>query len=204
MILAAENYMKNTTIEYFNEKAQKCFDDAFTITERTNQDRFLSYLKPGAHILDFGCGSGRDSRYFIDKGFEVTCTDGSENMAKLAEEYLGIPVHVMEFNDLHDEDAYDGIFASASIMHIEYKEIEELFPKMIRAMKKGGILYVSFKYGDNDGFLGKRYYTYMNEERFARLTEPFTELEVITSGIFGNEHPGQMDFRWLYAILRKK
>ena len=44
----------------------------------------------------------------------------------------------------------------------------------------------------------------MTEERFARLIEPFTELEVITSGIFGNEHPGQMDFRWLYAILRKK
>ena len=196
--------MKNTTIEYFDEKAQKCFDDAFTITERTNQDHFLSYLEPGAHILDFGCGSGRDSRYFMDNGFEVTSTDGSAGMAALASVYLGKPVKVMEFNELDDEDLYDGIFASASIMHIEYEKLEELFPKMILAMKKGGILYVSFKYGEGEGFLGKRFYTYMDEERFARFIEPFTELEVIASGIFGNEHPGQMDFRWLYAILRKK
>ncbi len=194
--------MNNTTIEYFNEKAQKCFEDAFTITERTNQDHFLSYLKPGASILDFGCGSGRDSMYFIEKGFDVTPTDGSEGMCRLASEYLHMPVKVMEFNELDDEDLYDGIFASASIMHIEYEKLLELFPKMIRACRDQGIIYVSFKYGDTDGFLGKRYYTYMNEQRFAEMISGFKELEVQTQGIFGNEHPGQMDFRWLYAILK--
>jgi cyclopropane fatty-acyl-phospholipid synthase-like methyltransferase len=110
----------------------------------------------GLHILDFGCGSGRDSRYFMDKGFLVTPTDGSAGMTILASEYLGIPVKVMEFNELEDEDMYDGIFASASIMHIEYEKLEELFPKMIRALKDGGIIFVSFKYGSEDGYLGKR------------------------------------------------
>ena len=196
--------MKNTTIEYFNEKAEKCFLDAFTITERTNQDHFLSLLKPGDSILDFGCGSGRDTAYFREKGFEVTPTDGSEGMCRFASDYLKTPVKLLEFNELDDVGLYDGIYASASIMHLEYEKLLEVFPKMIRALIPGGIIYVSFKYGSEDGFLGKRYYCYMNEERFAEMMRQFDELSIEEQGIFGNEHPGQMDFRWLWAILRKK
>lgn len=196
--------MNNTTIEYFNEKAEKCFLDAFTITERTNQDHFLSFLKPGARILDFGCGSGRDTAYFREKGFDVTPADGSEGMCRFASEYLKTPVRLLEFNELDEEEVYDGIYASASIMHLEYEKLVEVFPKMIRALKSNGIIYVSFKYGEEDGFLGKRYYCYMNEERFGKMIGQFEALAIEEQGIFGNEHPGQMDFRWLWAILRKK
>ena len=195
--------MINTTIEYFNEKAEKCFKDAFTITERTNQDHFLGYLKPGARILDFGCGSGRDTAYFREKGFTADAADGSSEMCRLASEYLQTPVACMEFNELDAEDLYDGIWASASIMHLEYEKLKEVFPKMIRALKKNGILYVNFKYGDKDGFLGKRYYTYMTEERFQDLLKDFPQLTAVETGTFGNEHPDQPDFRWLYAYLRK-
>jgi len=194
----------NTTISYFNDNAERAFKDAFTITERTNQDRFLSYLKQGDTILDFGCGSGRDSAYFLEKGYEVVSTDGAEKLCELAAEYLKRPVKVMEFNELNEENQYDGIFASASIMHLEYDKLVEVFPKMIRALKDNGVIYVSFKYGDQDGYLGKRYYTDMNEERFIKFLENYPELKVEESGIFGNEHPGQMDFRWLFAVLRKK
>ncbi len=195
--------MINTTIEYFNEKAEKCFNDAFTITERSNQDHFLSYLKPGARILDFGCGSGRDTAYFREKGLTVDAADGSSEMCRLASEYLHGPVACMEFNELDAENLYDGIWASASIMHLEYEKLKEVFPKMIRALKADGILYVNFKYGENDGFLGKRYYTYMTEERFRNLLQEFPQLRAEETGIFGNEHPDQPDFRWLYAYLRK-
>ncbi len=194
----------NTTIEYFNEKAEKCFQDAFTITERTNQDTFLSFLKEGDRILDFGCGSGRDTAYFREKGFLVDPTDGSSEMCRLASEYLHTPVTCMEFNELAAEEVYDGIYASASIMHLEYDRLLEVFPKMIRAMKPGAVLYVNFKYGDQDGYLGKRYYTYMTEDRFAATLAKFPELVTVRTGIFGNEHPGQPDFRWLYAYLRKQ
>ena len=193
----------NTTIAYFDENAERCFADAFTITERTNQDRFLAELPEGGSILDFGCGSGRDTAYFREKGFHVTPTDGSARMCALASDYLGTPVRVLEFNELDDEALYDGIFASASIMHLEYDRLVEVFPKLARALKPAGVLYVSFKYGDSDGYLGKRYYTNMTEERLARMLAQVPQLEVVEQGIFGNEHPGQPDFRWLYAYLRK-
>lgn len=194
----------NTTIAYFDQNAERCFADAFTITERTNQDHFLSYLRPDGTILDFGCGSGRDAAYFRAQGFEVVPTDGSREMCRLASEYLGIPVRVLEFNELDDEDRYDGIYASASVMHLEYERLLEVFPKMARALREGGILYVSFKYGETDGYLGKRYYTNMTEDRLAKTLERFPRLAVVEQGIFGNEHPGQPDFRWLYAYLRKR
>ena len=194
----------NTTIAYFDENAERCFADAFTIAERTNQDRFLAELPSGGTILDFGCGSGRDTAYFREKGFVVTPTDGSARMCALASDYLGSPVRVQEFNELDDEALYDGIFASASIMHLEYDRLVEVFPKLARALKPAGVLYVSFKYGDHDGYLGKRYYTNMTEERFAKLVAPVDELEVMRMGTFGNEHPDQPDFRWLWALLRKR
>ncbi|MBQ9315614.1 MAG: class I SAM-dependent methyltransferase [Atopobiaceae bacterium] len=194
----------NTTIAYFDENAERCFADAFTITERSNQDRFLAELPADGSILDLGCGSGRDTAYFREKGFRVTPTDGSARMCTLTSDYLGTPVRVQEFNELTDESLYDGIFASASIMHLEYDRLTELMPKIARALKPGGVLYVSFKYGDQDGYLGKRYYTYMTEERFEALVAPVHELEIQQMGTFGNEHPGQPDFRWLWALLRKR
>ena len=193
----------NTTIEYFDQNAERCFADAFTITERTNQDHFLSYVKPGGSILDFGCGSGRDTAYFRERGYRVTPTDGSREMCRLASEYLGMPVRVLEFGELEDVDRYDGIFASASIMHVEYERLLDILPKLARALRTEGVLYVSFKYGETDGYLGKRYYTNMTEERLARMLAQVPQLEVVEQGIFGNEHPGQPDFRWLYAYLRK-
>ena len=166
----------NKTIEYFNEHAEKQFREAFAIKDHAMQDLFLSKVKPGGHILDFGCGSGRDTEYFRSKGFTVEAADGSEEFCRLASEYLKQEVRCMEFSELCAEDAYDGIFASASVMHLEYEKLLEVFPKMIRALKDNGILYVSFKYGTQDGYLGKRYYTYMTEERFADMISLFPQL----------------------------
>ena len=194
----------NTTIEYFNENAERCFADAFTISARDNQDHFLTYVKPGGTILDLGCGSGRDTAYFRERGYNVTPVDGSRERCRLASQYLGTPVRVMEFGELDELECYDGVYASASLMHIEYSRLLEVLPKVARSLRTGGILFMDFKYGETDGYLGKRYYTNMTEERLARLVSSCPELEVLEQGIFGNEHPGQPDFRWIYAYLAKR
>jgi hypothetical protein len=73
---------------------------------------------------------------------------------------------------------------------------------MRRALHGGGTLYVSFKYGEQDGYLGRRWYTNMTEERLAQLVEHCGGFEALETGTFGNEHPDQPSFRWVYSILR--
>jgi 2-polyprenyl-3-methyl-5-hydroxy-6-metoxy-1,4-benzoquinol methylase len=62
---------------------------------------FLQRLAPGASILDFGCGSGRDTKAFLELGYRVDAVDGSSELCRMASEYSGISVKQMLFQDLH-------------------------------------------------------------------------------------------------------
>ena len=193
----------NSTLEYYNEKAQKYFDDSVGLHVTGTQDRFLDAVKEGGRILDLGCGSGRDTKYFISRGYECIPADGSEAMCRLAEEYLGMPVRHMEFGELDEKDGYDGIYASASLMHLHIDELEQVMPAVIAALKPNGVLYISFKYGSDDMYLGKRYYTVMTEERFAGFMAKFPQAETTDIWISGDAHPGREDERWLHALIRR-
>ena len=78
----------------------------------------LDLLPEKALILDFGCGSGRDAKYFLKRGYRVEAADGSIKMCRAAEELAGIPVRQMRFQELREEKKYDGIWACASVLHL--------------------------------------------------------------------------------------
>ena len=84
----------------------------FTISVdlKDTQNKFINAL-PGDKILDLGCGSGRDTKYFLEIGLKVTAVDGSEELCKRDSDYLGIPVYHMLFQELDLEDEYNGIWA---------------------------------------------------------------------------------------------
>lgn len=192
-----------STLAYYNEKSDLFTGTTVDLEFSDIQDSFLKYLEPGSLILDFGCGSGRDSKYFISKGFKVEASDGSDEMVRIASETAGIPVKKMLFNELDEEEKYDGIFACASILHVPYSELADIFTRIKRAVKKNGVVYVSFKYGEFEGYRHERYFTDLNEERFDALMNEvggFTKEEVrITS----DARPGRADEKWLNVILRK-
>ena len=98
------------TLAYYNTNAHRFTSDTLDVEFSDIQDSFLALLPPGSLILDFGCGSGRDSRYFLQKGFQVEACDGSEEMVKAASQNTGIPVKKMLFSELDETDRYDGIF----------------------------------------------------------------------------------------------
>ena len=108
---------------------------------------FLQHLKPGAKILDAGCGSGRDSLFFKNHGFQVTAFDASEEMVKLASQLLGQRVLHMSFEDLDLPETYDGIWACASLLHVKRAELRNVIARLTQHLNTGGMLYVSFKYG---------------------------------------------------------
>jgi mutator protein MutT len=76
---------------------------------------FLEYMAPGAHILDLGCGSGRDSKAFREMGYNVTSVDGSPEIAAWASAFTGHPVTVKSFHDIDYTEEFDGVWASACL-----------------------------------------------------------------------------------------
>ena len=199
----SEALSMNSTLKYYNENASTFVSGTQAVDFHDAEDLFLSFLKPGSSILDFGCGSGRDTRYFLEKGYEVTATDGSERLCALASDFCGIPVRKLLFQELEDRDTYDGIWACASILHAGRAEQPDIYRRMIRALKAGGILYTSYKYGRFEGARGERYFTDFDEESFMEFLRDFPELSIEKMWVSADVRPERSSEKWLNIILRK-
>lgn len=194
--------MTNKTLDYYNQNAESFIQGTVSVDFKETQDKFLQSLT-GKTILDFGCGSGRDTKYFIESGYAVTAIDGSEELCKSASAYTGIQVKHMLFQDLDEVDCYDGIWACSSILHLPKEELKIVTQKMSRALKPNGIIYTSFKYGNFEGERNGRYFTDMTEISMAKLLLDFPELKVEKQWITGDVRVGRGDEQWLNMILRK-
>ena len=191
------------TLTYYNQNAQTFISHTQTVNFQDTQERFLSCLPPGSRILDFGCGSGRDTRYFLQQGYSVDAIDGSEELCRLASQHTGIPVRQMLFQDLDCQDTYDGIWACASILHLRMDALTDVFYKMTSALHDGGILYTSFKLGSFRGERNGRYFTDFDEEGFREFAEQFPALRVRDLWITADVRPGREEEQWLNIILHK-
>lgn len=193
----------NQTITYYNQNAQDFIDGTVSVDFTELQNLFLELLPANAHILDFGCGSGRDTKYFLAHGLSVDATDGSEEVCRIASEYTGIQVRHLLFQQLDEIEKYDGIWACASILHLKKSELPDVLRKMCQAVKKNGIIYMSFKYGDYEGLRKERYFTDLTEVTAQELLQTVPELQVEKQWITGDVRTGRGDERWLNLILRK-
>lgn len=195
---------KNTTIDYYNENAKQFVETTENVEFHHMQNRFLEKLQGGAYILDFGCGSGRDAKYFLEQGYIVDAIDGSQEICKLASEHTGIQVKHMYFQDLDETEQYDGIWACSSILHLGLNDLEDVLKKMTKALRQGGIIYTSFKYGTFSGERNGRYFTDMNEETFDKLSQKIQGLKIEEQWITSDVRPGRGEEKWLNLILRKE
>ena len=152
--------------------------------------------------LIFGCGSGRDTRYFLQKGYRVTALDGSAELCWIAEEKTGIPVIQMDFNDFDEQDQYDGIWACSSILHLSKQELKSVLINMEKALLNDGIIYTSFKYGDFSGMRNGRYFTDFTEDTFKMFVADMEQLVIEKLWITDDVRPGRQDEKWLNTILR--
>lgn len=196
--------MKTKTIEYYNENVSKFVNDTQDVVFCATQDLFLSYLNEGDSILDLGCGSGRDTKYFLSKGYKVDATDGSEEICKVASDYTGINVKCLLFNELDEIDKYDGIWACASIIHLDRDDLIDVFHRIARALKDNGILYTSFKYSEFEGMRNGRYFTDFTIESFNEFQTNIPEFIIEKKWITSDVRAGREDEKWLNLIMRKK
>ena len=193
----------NETLSYYEKNAQSFVADTQKVELHAVQDRFLRHIPAGGKLLDFGCGAGRDTKYFLDKGYLVDAIDGSENLCKMACEFTGINVKQMLFSDLDVENQYDGIWACSSILHLSKAELKDVIGRMIRATKVDGFIYASFKYGEFEGYRGERYFTDLTEKSFHDLISGFSEIQIVDEWVSADVRPGRGDEKWLDIILQK-
>lgn len=192
------------TLEYYDINAKTFTESTVSVDFSNIQNKFLNKLDECATILDFGCGSGRDTKYFLDHDYTVEAIDGSEELCKLASTYTGIPVKHMLFQDLQEVEKYDAIWACSSILHLPYADLVDVMKKMVIALKDNGLIYTSFKYGTFEGMRNGRYFTNMTEDSLKKLIQDVKGLEVEETWITSDVRPGRGEEKWLNLFLRKK
>ena len=192
------------TLKYYNENAQSFASGTVSVKFTEVQDKFLEKLNPDAYIIDFGCGAGRDTKYFLSRGYQVDAVDGSEQLCRIASEYTGIKVRQMLFQELDEKEKYDGIWACASILHLPKKQLREVLKNMYAALKSKGWIYISFKYGEFEGERNGRYFTDFTTDTFKDFIHDMHGLKIEEQWITGDVRPGRGEEKWMNLLLQKK
>lgn len=196
---------KDPTLEYYDKNTNDFVSTTKDVDISELHDRFLSLLPENACILDLGCGSGRDSKAFLDRGYSVRSVDGSYEMCRSASQLTGQRVLCMMFDELAAESEFDGIWACASLLHVPGSEMTAILRKVTRTLKPGGIFYASFKYGDFEGIRNERHNTDMTEDSFRRHIEPVGDIEILS--MWTGERIariGRDQMMWLNVLMKKK
>lgn len=191
------------TLQYYENNAESFASSTIAADMNDAGQRFLEHLSEGTRILDFGCGSGRDTKYFLSKGFTVDAVDGSSELCRIASEYTGIDVKQMLFQELDAVEVYDGIWACASILHLPKDELADVLNRISRALKEGGILYTSFKYSTFEGIRGGRYFTDFTEESLKEFWNEVSVLKLLETWITQDVRPGREEERWINLLARR-
>lgn len=189
--------------DYYNDNAAEYFESTVHVDMSALRARFLAHVPAQGHILDAGCGSGRDSFAFLHAGYRVTAFDASPELAALAREHIGQPVEVLRFQDITWLNAFDGIWACASLLHVPRPELPDTLQRLARALKSGGVLYVSFKYGDQDRDEAGRHFTDLDETSLALLLDQVPNVHCLEQWVTGDRRPERAHERWLNALLGK-
>ncbi len=190
------------TEQYYQENSHEFFDSTVTADVTPLYDHFLKYVPENGYILDLGCGSGRDTKAFLNKGYQVDAIDGSEELCALASQYTGVEVKCMDFASIDVENRYDGIWACASLLHVRSDELSGLIKNLCKALRPDGVLYMSFKYGDFEGERDGRFFLDMTEEKFQTILKDLEGGALIEEWRSCDVRRGK-DVDWYNAILRK-
>ena len=192
----------SSTLDYYNRTAEKYIEDSLHADVSDLYAHFLPKVPKGGSILDLGCGSGRDSKHFMELGYQVSAVDGSEEFCKRANSLLGIEVKYMLFDEIDFISEYDAVWACASLLHVPKNEIHGILQKVENSLKPEGILYMSFKYGTEERIAGERAFSDYTEQNIPWLLSE-TKMECIEHWISGDVREDHTGEKWLNIISRK-
>jgi SAM-dependent methyltransferase len=207
MLIAAKasgDIQQTQTLEYYERYAERYFEATSDADLSALYERFLRRLPTGARILDAGSGSGRDTLAFLRRGYAVSAFDSSPTLCELSTRLTGVRTRVLRFQELEDEEEYHGIWACASLLHLPEAELPDAISRLVRALKLGGVLYMSFKYGVSERVTEDgRFFTDMTESRLGRVLEEIPCVRLDELWITAGEGRFQAKGEWLNALVSK-
>lgn len=187
------------TNAYYKEHAEEYIKATENIDMSREHEMFERHLGEGQQfILDVGCGSGRDARYFKSQGHHVIAIDPNVEFVEHARNFQ-IDAYQSDVAHIEFLDMFDGIWACAVLLHYRKKELAAAFSKLYNALKEGGILYCSFKYGDKEEDRNGRHYSDLTDESIKEYIGDFKMIDVMITDDRSNRN-----VRWLNVILKKQ
>lgn len=195
--------MHADTIRYYDSNAERFISSTVDADMGPLLSEFLKLVPDGGRVIDWGCGSGRDTLAMMRAGYDVVPVDLSSAMADATEALTGLTVRQEAFTELEDADAFNGIWASASLLHAPSDELPLIFTNAARALKAGGVLYASFKLGNFEGERNGRWFNDMDEAALREVVANVAGLDIERIWVSADVRPKRCDELWLNAILRK-
>lgn len=194
---------QNRTLDFYNTQATQYVAETINLDVSNIRNLFLKFIPESGHILDLGCGSGRDSRFFLDHGYSVTAVDASSELAKYASEVIGKTVENRSFQELDYSDKFDGIWACASLLHCPKSDMHAVIQRITKALKASGIIYMSFKYGEGERVDERgRFFSDYTEANISKTIAEHADLQIVE--IFTESKPLRSGFQtWLNVFARK-
>ena len=192
------------TILFYDSHAQDYFGSTVSLDLRELYEPFLKELLLGSHILDAGCGSGRDSKAFVERGYRVTAIDASPQLVRLASAYAGLKCEVLAFQDVQFREEFSGIWACASLLHVPTRDMKNVLTRFIQALKPGGVFYISLKEGHGERLADDgRFFNYYTEDSFRKVLAEYTALR--ETAFWKSPEIRSLRHRepWLNFLLRK-
>jgi SAM-dependent methyltransferase len=193
----------NETISYYDRHSRQFFDQTVDVDMSALYRPFLELIPDSGRILDAGCGSGRDSLYFKQQGYYVEAFDASLEMCRLASAHLGQPVQQKTFDEIEWDSDFDGVWASASLLHVNKASLSAVLERLARALKPTGVFFISVKRRDEEWNQEGRFFNGYNEDSFSRLIESQTSLDLYSLWASADVRPGREGEQWLNAIARR-
>lgn len=130
-------------------------------------------LHPNKKMLELGCGNGRDSIFFSEKGIYVTAIDQAESsINNLSKKYSDIKFVADDFvsTEQFNIDTYDYIYSRFSIHSINSEQENILLNKAYKSLNKGGKIFIEVRSIKDEFYgrgkkIGKNEYIYQGHYR---------------------------------------
>ena len=191
------------SVDYYNNNSESFIKDTRNIDMKKNYEVFLANIPDQGLILDAGCGSGRDSLIFQKLGYRVDAFDGSSSMVSEAKKLTGLNIKLSTFEDFEFNRSYNGIWACASLLHVRRVNLPSILTRLSEGLISGGVLYSSFKYGNNERLNGERYFNDINEHVLKAYVDTVPNISVMQTWVTGNRRTNDNDEKWLNSLLLK-